>query len=423
LIRQFPVLRSLDPHNQRIGYLNSVILCATRDIDSPNSLAARFYEKMFEKIYTEDPRWSEMMAGVPDADRSRLTQEASENSNRDPVSAILRSRSSGAWLYRHDFLRHQRAVYSKLGPLPDEEDKIARPVELAKWLQLLLPTYDLSEDGVVLRHFLEIQVSKQRPNYNPFIVRSNIEVQFMYLRVLLEADCLLPVLLDEVARCENGIGLATRGKNGLLRRVVARILHEAGEPTRPDEILEMQKLVEFNDSILRSQSTEENYLRPRMELLVDLGLIDRVSVQKPAGFPWEASDVTRRAAVELEPLASFSISISEYLDTKFFRSMGGVFSHPLKFDAGMGTVLRYFSDAYAQLGREFGFTPARTIALVACIEAWKQGVCLEVGDVMSMVVAASKSQFSEYLHFSGGSRIDNEFLIKVDPKIVAALPK
>jgi len=53
------------------------------------------------------------------------------------------------------------------------------------------------------------------------------------------------------------------------------------------------------------------------------------------------------------------------------------------------------------------------LALVASLLAWAEGVTLEIGEQFDSVYANAQSQWGQYLHFSGGSRFDKEFLIRV----------
>jgi hypothetical protein len=75
------------------------------------------------------------------------------------------------------------------------------------------------------------------------------------------------------------------------------------------------------------------------------------------------------------------------------------------------------------LGREFGFTPGRTLALHACLMALEQGEVLEVEQVFNAVYDAARTPWERFLHYSGGSRFDREFLIRVDAEMVSALER
>ena len=216
----------------------------------------------------------------------------------------------------------------------------------------------------------------------------------------------------------NGWPLA--GEEGLLRKVVAELLRRIGEPADPSGILEIQGILEFQDALLKTRSTEENYLRPRMEILVDLGLVERR--RRQSGFVWKSTEVTRRASEVWKCVSELRTDVDRYLDTQFFKSMAVAYDHPASRGMSIESILRQFAAAFSFVGREFGFTPARTVATLACVQAWLSGQILEIAEVFDAVEAAAQSKYGQFLHFSGGSRFDREFLIRVSPDLAAALP-
>jgi hypothetical protein len=416
------ILRSLDPHHQRLGYLNGVVLCCVRELDSREALTARFHDLMFERIYEDDQRWSSLQELVAQNERKSLADIMERLSHDDPTSVFLKGNSASRWLFIHDLWRSSKEIYSRLGRLGNEEDKLSRPIELAKWFQLILPTYELSELGAVVRSVLDERKLLDRDAFNPLKVRGVEELQLLYLRMMLESECLSAILVDELAsRSTSGVRITTRGHDGLLRAAVERIIKAVGEPSRPDEILEIQQVYEFRDAVLKSLSTEENYLRPRMEMLVDTGIIDRAQHGKSNEFQWVSTEVTRRAASEWQRLLTLNEDPMRYLDHDFFGSMNKIYGHDKRGVSSEREALRYFVKAFSMAGREFGFTPARTIAITACLLAWRQDAILELSTVMEVVQNAAKTEFGQFLHFSGGSRFDDEFLIRVDPKLESVL--
>jgi hypothetical protein len=416
------ILRSLDPHHQRLGYLNGVVLCCVRELDSREALTARFHDLMFERIYEDDPRWPSLHELVAEDEVKPLADIMKRLSHDDPTSVFLKGNSASHWLFIHDLWRSSTEIYSRLGRLGNEEEKLSRPIELAKWFQLILPTYELSELGVVLRSILEERKRIDGNAFNPLKVRGVQELQLLYLRMMIESDCLFAILVDEFAsRFTTGVRITTRGPDGLLRAAVERIIKTLGEPSRPDEILAIQQVYEFRDAILKSLSTEENYLRPRMEMLVDVAIIDRVQQGKSNEFQWVPTEVTRRATREWQRLLTLTEDPSRYLDREFFGSMNKIYDLDKRGISSEREALGYFAKAFSMAGREFGFTPARTLALTACLLAWREEVILELSAVLEAVQNAAKNEFGQFLHFSGGSRFDGEFLIRVDPKLQSVL--
>src|SRR5262245_44139917 len=73
------------------------------------------------------------------------------------------------------------------------------------------------------------------------------------------------------------------------------------------------------------------------------------------------------------------------------------------------------------VGREIGFTPGRTVSLAVCLLALEDGRLAEVDSMSDAVYAGAKADLREHFIFSGGSRFDREFMIRVRPEIVPLL--
>jgi hypothetical protein len=126
-------------------------------------------------------------------------------------------------------------------------------------------------------------------------------------------------------------------------------------------------------------------------------------------------------AAVLAPLAGDVMRIERFLDSSLFGTwtlLQGTSSRRVTTVEGR---LLWFARAFRSIGREFGFTPARTLATKACLMAWEAGVTLEVAEVLACVYDAARTGWNRYLRFSGGSRFDSEFLIRVDEGMLAAL--
>ena len=125
-------------------------------------------------------------------------------------------------------------------------------------------------------------------------------------------------------------------------------------------------------------------------------------------------------ARNLEPVSLAPGKIAATLEQEFFAYCADAYGYKVS-----GTViadseiLLWFARAFKLVGREYGFTPGRTITTTACLLAIERGRLLELGAVADCVYRAAKSEFSKYLKFSGGSRFDREFLIRVQPGLEA----
>jgi len=413
----YPLLRSLDPHHARIGYVGALATVATRGLDSVASLAARFQDLLFEKIYADDPRLEVFLGRVDPARREQLRHMKARSPEEDP-SAILADPSPRArWFYVSELWLYDARMPSSLGFL--KRDQVERTIDLARWIGVLLPTLELSEVGFLLQRLLGEAAAGARDAapFNLLDPQARSCLPILYLRQLLLAEMLFPFLVSElVERDTSQKVLATRGPDGLLRASVDAMLAAIGEPTDPADILEARDVSKFRSSIEGSLSTEENYLRPRMEMLVDLGLVGRKSASggRLADFMWTVTDTTKRLAHEWRPLAAVPNKIPEYADQRFFGSMAAVLATDHRSATTDEERLLWFARAFRIIGRDFGFTPGRALALLACLLAWEARTVIEIGEIFATVYGAAKSEWARFLHFSGGSRFDQEFLIRLD---------
>lgn len=415
MIGRLPLLRSLDPWHQRIGYLGVAALQAIRDIDTPDALNARIDAVLFEKIYAGTPRHAELWRHIGPERQAKLIKEAKQRSPEDDPAAILRPLArNGEWFTLCELWINDERVPSAVGAL--NERKSHRVVDLAKMIGLVLPTYELSEAGYLLRVFLQ---RSGADTDNPLVPMPSLSVRLLYLRLLFEADCLWPTLLGTMAddlRAQLPLRSRSTGNtHGLLRKSIESFLQTVSAGSGVDDINELRPVREYLDSVGKSMSTEENYLRPRMELLLDLGLIKRTG-DGARQFVWSLTEEGFRMADLLRELARNPSGMSDFLDRGFFtagveaygiHAQGSVMSDAEKF--------LWFARAFNLIGREYGFTPGRTVAVTACLLALNAGRLLEVSTVAECVYRAPNSTFAPFLRFSGGSRLDREFLIRVQP--------
>jgi hypothetical protein len=80
-----------------------------------------------------------------------------------------------------------------------------------------------------------------------------------------------------------------------------------------------------------------------------------------------------------------------------------------------------FHRGYSYLEREIGFTPGRTVALAGCLLALEDGWLIEVAEMFSLLQRAAAGPGRPFLEYSGGSRLDQEFLIKIKSSLAPAL--
>lgn len=424
----YPLLGSLDPHQQRLGYLTALCTIATRDYASRDVIASRLKELLFKRVYRDDPLFNALLLNVP-VDRKEMllarARENAENPDTSPASILAPPERQQAWLTVNTFWINDERMPSSLGELV--ESKVFRIVDLARLVSILLPGFDLSETGFLVKHLVEQWSTSQRQpesRFNPLIPDLRPALPLLYLRLLLEADVLFPFILEElVHRHDRGIHMQTRGADGILLASVDRLLATVGTSLYPDEIPAVQNINAFRQAIASNQSTQENYLRPRLEMLVDLGYLNRseAKASRKSEFVWHVSEATACLARELEPLRIRSQEREEFLDNSFFRVALRSRSEKCRGPRNSDELLLFFARALACVAREFGFTPGRTAALLACLLAAEEGCGIEIRQVFDAVYCPPKSDLGQYMHFSGGSRFDREFLIRVDDALEGIL--
>jgi hypothetical protein len=289
----------------------------------------------------------------------------------------------------------------------------------------LLPTLDLSESGFLLQLLVARGKGDSAHTTNPLFVRTRPALVLLYLRLIFGAEILFPYLISEFAeRVLEKRPISTRGEAGLLRGAARRLTIAAGEPSDPEDVLATRELHEFEEAILGSRSTEENYLRPRLEMLVDVGLVERRQAdtsERPGAFSWTLPAGTLALASRLTGLTQSPLMLDEFLDKSFNGVMCEALGLRLTPPASDAEAVLWFYRAYEVVQREIGFTPGRTVALLASLLAAEHGTLLEVRGLFDLLYSLPNSRLGEYVSFSGGSRFDNEFMIKIDGAILPLL--
>ena len=410
------ILRSLDPHHQRIGYLGVLASVAARGLDRVDALKARLEDVLYERIYPDDPRYDTLMTRIRPSRRAIL--EKLRQVKEDPAAILRGPEQKAEWNYLSALWLCDDCMPSPLGFLGKQKTK--RLIDLGRWTGVLLPTLELSELGFIICLLIRDRETEHSPPglLNWLNAGLRPALRLVYLHAMLAAEALWPYVLKElVRRWDESLPLATRGENGLLRHAVTQMVETVGDSDDLDDVLPMKELLAFQQAIEAKPSTAENYLRPRLEMLVDLGLIERTPDTKSrrSKFVWKVTDRTRKLATEWAPLAVPDPAIQDYLETRFFAGMNRVFDSKARQRTTTDEEkLLWFARAFSHAGREFGYTPGSTLASLACYLAFEKGILFEMREIMTAVPTAARSQWGQFLHFSGGSRFDQEFLIRVD---------
>ena len=337
-------------------------------------------------------------------DQQREKHRKGGNANRDMMAALRREPAAGSFRFASQLWILQRCMPSHLGPLAPERSEVF--LEHAKHLGLLAETYALTETGHILNELLpaeSVALIDGRATPNPLFVGARLAVRGLYTWALLESDALLPFLVREfVSRKQNDPNLLASAVDALIARF------ERG--ARIDSARELKSLRSYRERVSKGASNvsrakpvrgnglrafmdraaavqpgfkiHRHHVRPRLEHLVDLGLLQRRADAHGAGTVYIADDATRRAVAEWADLLE---------------------------DPGRPGVPRV---------REH---PGRTVALAACLLALEDGRVCEIEKMFSFVFDSAGTPLGQHFVFSGGSRFDGEFLIRVKPELMTAL--
>src|SRR5262249_47815781 len=136
-----------------------------------------------------------------------------------------------------------------------------------------------------------------------------------------------------------------------------------------------------------------------------------------------ATEAGRRAADVLEPLRHKIEDQQELIDRRFFQWCADIYqlgAKPCDVDLRR---LYYFARGFPFLEREIGFTPGRTVAVAGCLLALEDGWIVEVSEMFAVLRQMAAGPWRRFLEYSGGSRLDQEFLIKVNPELAPTLER
>ena len=154
---------------------------------------------------------------------------------------------------------------------------------------------------------------------------------------------------------------------------------------------------------------------------VDIGLLGRRREAHASDTVYEPVPETHRAVTAWSKMLEDPRAIRWFLDNQFFKTTAHVFGVEKAHQCTQWESLLYFARAFELVGREIGFTPGRTVAFAACLLALEDGRLSEIDTMFEAVYAGAKTDLGDHLIFSGGSRFDREFLVRVKPEIMPVL--
>ncbi len=295
-------------------------------------------------------------------------------------------------------------------------------LEMGRSFELLTTGYALSEKGVFLQNFLLYTlpgVLDGEPEANPFDVRARPALQLFLLYALLSVDVLTPHLVHEFAREPAG-DLPNAPK--LIWQAAAcllEILEGQSDITNAEAIRDCRTYAER----VHARGAAKNQAQPRYHHLFELQLLDRVEtdIAGRRAVPSRANQACRIADEVLKPLREDPYNQADLLDQHFFRWSSAIYERPGRRCTDDRQRLLYFARGFHFLQREIGFTPGRTIALAGCLLAWEDDWIIEIDEMFDLLRRMAAGPWRPYLEYSGGSRLDQEFLIKIKPGLIPAL--
>jgi hypothetical protein len=452
------LLEELDERQVRLGYVNCVALTAGRQLDTRTSLRRRFDGFVFRKVYEGTDEAAEFDAQIDDdgrqtlerQDQQRQRERGGTRNSRDPIAVLRRDQPKGRFRYVSHLWLVQRCMPSHLGPLAPDRSEVF--LEHTKHLGLLAETYALTETGHILKQLLlqrDPGLLDGRATPNPLHVGRRLAVRALYVWALLENDAVTPFLLREfVSRRQND--------PELLAAAVDKLIEGFGRGARIDSALEMKGLRAYHERVAKGANAAQgerrapsraarrgdrgllafldkgaalqpgfkihrHHVRPRLEHYVDIGLLGRRRDAHASETVYEPVPETRRAIEAWAPLLDDPKTIRRFLDGGFFQTAAFIFDVGQARSCTQWDSLLYFAKAFELVSREIGFTPGRTVAIAACLLALEDARVVELDAMFEAVYAGAKTDLGDYLIFSGGSRFDREFLIRVKPEIVPPL--
>lgn len=414
------LITHMEPTQVRLGYLCCLSLVAGRQLDTRQGLVDRLGRFVFQEIDEHDPRWEAFLSKV-DRDelermRTPLDEKTAELHELFNVKqkAVASHQLQALWLSQRDLPSH-------LGLLTEKNAE--RILEMGRSFEILTTGYALSEKGVFLQKFLMAtmpNIIDGDPDANPFAIAKRPALQLFLLYALLSVDILTPFLLEQYAAVPKG---DSPHAPKLLPLAATHLVDTIEEVTDVSNVEALRACRTFADR-LKTKAVARNQARPRYHHLLELGMVERDERDETGQrVPYIPTEACSRAARVLAPLRKDAEQQQELIDTSFFQWASNIYGLPAASCDSDLRRLYYFSKGFPYLEREIGFTPGRTVAIAGCLLALEEGWVIEVAEMFDVLRKMAAGPWRPYLEYSGGSRLDQEFLIKVKPELIPALEK
>lgn len=426
-------VRDLDWHTLRLGAFHVLAHVGERSVDTREALLHRFEAILFHKVYCDDQTYRAFAAFLDQdtlswirrrAEKVRPNPAAEVRIGKSRFPGIMPSESKTPWFYTVELWQaDHRLPAGGIGSIAP--DHAFRYLDLGIKLGIFTPTNALSERGETLRAFYDLkhgQIDCRSPDPNPLYI-DTLASKVVFLDALLREDVLTILMLTEfVDDPDAGIARAFRKVNGesrpeLLLRAAKHLYDILGVEPDIHTALELQQLNKYIENISRKKN-HLNQALPRMEFAVDLGLVDRCTVGRRTSEPvYRPTDTTRRFVETFARFKSDPTTAQNELDSTFFNGMANTYGLPAEPILTDDELLLWFCRGYKLVKRPAGFTPGRSAAFAGALLALEHRKVVELKTLFAAVYRAPKGPWAGRLGFSGGSRFDTEFLIRVDDRL------
>jgi hypothetical protein len=176
---------------------------------------------------------------------------------------------------------------------------------------------------------------------------------------------------------------------------------------------------------MRKWTSFRHHVPPRLEWLVDVGLLKHNGAVASGpdhvlGHAYTILEPCRRAGKYLEQHLLKNFACDRFVHFRLFSFLNEVYGLEAKNPASDEEVFRYLALGYHFVARDLGDTPAKSAALMGAILALEQGVLINLSK-MYEVGRKPPPACAQMIEYSGGSRLDDEFMFSIRPKALKGL--
>jgi hypothetical protein len=176
------------------------------------------------------------------------------------------------------------------------------------------------------------------------------------------------------------------------------------------------------------RSSYRHHAAPRLEFLVDLGLLQRDSDgirnnvndgdDGDSDYAYRANASTQRFADYVKTHLQPNLDVDKFVRERAIDCCAK--SHNLTLtSATESEKVGFLVKGFQQVNRDIGSTPMWTTALMSSLLALRQNIKIEISDFYALAKKLSLAEAAK-VRLSGGSRFDGEFLISIAPEFLKA---